>query len=168
MQNIVKIDIIVDTESLVKFFENGGDKFGSQNNPYMANNFCQVKAIGSITTGIHNVFGLQEDTSYVFDLLTPSDTYPITDVEEMYLTMIKEGVVSESDWSKIIAVPNPDDHVHNGKLIVNKDDNNLTIVTQEKITLSFNLQYSIYFSVQVGSDVKYGIIDPYIRNTTDR
>ncbi len=165
MSTTVNISISIQTTDLIKFYKNA-PSWGTESRPFIANNFCNIKAEGAISTGINNVFKLAPATIYAFSLYTTgNDNFNITALK-ITLSLIKDKEAEPSDWNEIFKfdVPAP-----TGDWTFDKLGNifELQTVGTDSFEENYNLQYSIAFQMTNGSDTYYGIIDPLIANTSD-
>ncbi|MDF1548439.1 MAG: hypothetical protein P1P88_11500 [Bacteroidales bacterium] len=181
MSKIATIKIFLNSEDMVKFYQKD-PRYGSSNKPYKADDFCDVTAIGTTTTAYRNVFKLEPDTEYSFQLI---ETSPTTDFQAIFdnssyvLSIIQENIPTEGEWSNIIDLtfnrPKIDE---NGNLIYSsvKDEKgipvfNLKTQTANTLKRNNNLRYDINFRVKVVKDkieeIRYAQIDPLIENTSE-
>jgi hypothetical protein len=176
MNNLITIRITTSTDTMVYFFELD-TCYGTRNKPYKADNFCSVSAKGAKTTGIHNVFMLEADTEYQFQLIddsSDSDIYIINDTAAFALSIIGSDTPLESDWAKIMDLDYNKPWIDvTGDLIYNlsndQEKNLFKMKTQsaDHFEQNHNLQYSMIFQVSVNGKIKIARIDPLIANTSD-
>lgn len=175
MSTTVNISIIIQTTDLIKFYKGSG-LGGDPDSALVANNFCTIKAVGAISTGINNVFKLAPDTEYVFGLnTTGDDNFILTTEDQMVVSLLKEGGAEAGDWDGIF-LPNGSTSIENECLIVYAQGSSpepqsikfeLQTVGPDSFEEKYNLQYSIAFKMTDGEGTYYGIVDPLIANTSD-
>jgi hypothetical protein len=169
------ITITIDTDKMVQFFKKD-ITYGQRNNPYKADNFCNVTAQGLTKSDIRNVFVLQADTVYQFQLLnvTGSNTRICSQLASLALSIIQTNIPNEDDWSKIFDLSYNKPRVDpEGRLIFSVNNNQTNyffeMKTQHKnlFQTNNNLQYHIAFQINVEGEIKLAVIDPLIANTSD-
>lgn len=181
MSKIAIIKISLNSADMVRFYHKD-PLYGSNKKPYKADDFCDITAIGATTTGYRNVYKLEPDTEYRFQL-TETSTNP--DIQSFFenstyvLTIIQEAIPSENEWSKIIDLNFNSPKIDpDGNLVyLSVDDENgnhvFKLKTQDANTLkrNNNLRYDINFRVKVVKDkieeIRYAQIDPLIENTSE-
>ncbi len=163
--NKAQINISLDPQLLSKFYEKDSS-LGTLENPFKADNFCVVKATGIKATGIHNVFAIEPNTSYNFNLISTNESVETIKSVKMSISMIQEGLPDSEEWSKIFNLDNTE--ISDGEMSIgNKDAADFTLETVDNIECNNNLQYNINFTFELDSKTKYGVIDPLIANTSE-
>jgi hypothetical protein len=186
MSNLVSIKIKIDTETMVNFFRSD-PSLGTRNKPYKADNFCNVSATGAKSSGIRNVFKLEADTEYQFQLIDESTDPEITivfDTATFGLSIMQLDTPTTEDWEKImdLAYGKPRIDVTGDLIYNNKSDEQylfeMKTQSEDQFKQYHNLQYSIVFQVNVQETVSVqdvivrnkimiARIDPLIANTSD-